>query len=66
MEDKPVQFNKWAPRNYGDKYRGKMPLWKALALSSNVIAATLIDKVGVGPVISIARDLGITTPCSLI
>ena len=62
MEDKPVQFNKWAPRNYGDKYRGKMPLWKALALSSNVIAATLIDKVGVGPVISIARDLGITTP----
>ena len=62
IEDKPVQFNKWAPRNYGDKYRGKMPLWKALALSSNVIAATLIDKVGVGPVISIARDLGITTP----
>lgn len=62
MEDKPVQFNKWAPRNYGDKYRGKMPLWKALALSSNVIAATLIDKVGVAPVISIARDLGITTP----
>ena len=59
---KNVQFNKWAPRNYGDKYRGKMPLWKALALSSNVIAATLIDKVGVGPVISIARDLGITTP----
>ncbi len=62
VEDKPVEFNKWAPRNYGDKFRGKIPLWKALAVSSNVIAATLIDKVGIAPVISTARDLGITTP----
>lgn len=62
VEDKPVTFNKWSPRNYGDKFRGKIPLWKALAVSSNVIAASLIDKVGVGPVISVARDLGITTP----
>ncbi len=62
VEDKPVTFNKWAPRNYGDKYRGKMPLWKALALSSNVIAATLIDKVGISSVMTMARELGITTP----
>ncbi|MCD8024242.1 MAG: hypothetical protein LUE64_01765, partial [Candidatus Gastranaerophilales bacterium] len=62
VEDKPVNFNNWAPRNYGDKFRGKIPLWKALAVSSNVIAATLIHKVGIGPVIGIARDLGITTP----
>lgn len=61
-EDRPVNFNQWAPRNYGDKYRGKMPLWKALALSSNVVAASLIDKVGTGHVIALARDLGITTP----
>lgn len=62
VDDKPVNFNKWAPRNYGDKFRGKIPLWKALAVSSNVIAASLIDKVGIAPVISTARDLGITTP----
>lgn len=37
-------------------------MWKALAVSSNVIAASLIDRVGVGSVISVARDLGITTP----
>ena len=33
-----------------------------MAVSSNVIAASLIDRVGVGAVISTARDLGITTP----
>ena len=62
VDDKPVNFNNWAPRNYGGKFRGKIPLWKALAVSSNVIAASLIDRVGVGAVISTARDLGITTP----
>lgn len=59
--DRPVKFNGWAPRNYGDKFRGAIPLWKALAVSSNVIAATLIDKVGIPSVIQVARDMGITT-----
>lgn len=62
VDDKPVKFNGWAPRNYGDKFRGRIPLWKALAVSSNVIAASLIDKVGIPSVLAIARDLGITTP----
>ena len=59
--DKPVKFNGWSPRNYGDKYRGAMPLWQALAVSSNVAAVTLIEKVGIQSVISVARDMGITT-----
>ena len=62
VNDKPVKFNGWAPRNYGDKFRGPIPLWKALAVSSNVIAASLIEKVGIPSVIQVARDLGITTP----
>ncbi len=62
VEDKPVNFNNWAPRNYGDKFRGKIPLWKALAVSSNVVAASLIHKVGISSVIDIAKELGITTP----
>ncbi len=62
VNDRPYVFNKWAPRNYGGVFRGKIPLWKALAVSSNVIAAWLIDKVGISPVINTARDLGITTP----
>ena len=62
IEDSPVIIGEWAPRNYGDKYKGLMPLYKALAFSSNVIAVKLIQDVGITPVVDIAKALGITTP----
>lgn len=62
IDDTPFSIGTWAPRNYGNKYRGKIPLYKALALSSNVAAARLIAETGVKPVIVMARELGITTP----
>ncbi|MBQ4123288.1 PBP1A family penicillin-binding protein [bacterium] len=62
IEDSPVTIGDWSPRNYGDKYRGNMPLYKALALSSNVIAVKLINEIGIAPVIDMAQMLGITTP----
>ncbi len=61
-EDAPFSIAKWQPRNYGGKYRGKMPLIKALAFSSNVIAARLIKDVGVLETINMAKRLGISTP----
>lgn len=62
IEDTPITIKNWSPRNYGNKYRGKMPVWKALALSSNVAAVRLIKKSGAEAVISTAREMGITTP----
>lgn len=62
IEDTPFSIGTWKPRNYGNKYRGTIPLYKALALSSNVAAVRLIDETGVKPVIVMARELGITTP----
>ena len=63
MDDSPLQVSKgWSPKNYGDKYRGKIPAWLALAISSNVCAVRLIQTTGIESVISMARDLGITTP----
>lgn len=62
MDDAPVTIGKWSPKNYGNKYKGRMPLYKALALSSNVIAVRLIESVGIPAVIDMARSLGITTP----
>ncbi|EKE04696.1 MAG: hypothetical protein ACD_20C00022G0021 [uncultured bacterium] len=59
--DAPVGIGNWRPRNYANKYRGKLPLYKALAYSSNSIAARLIQEVGVDSVINMARRLGITT-----
>lgn len=62
VDDTPVTLGNWSPRNYGNKYRGKMPLYKALALSSNVVAVKLIQDVGIPAVIDMAKSLGITTP----
>lgn len=61
VEDTPVTIGDWSPHNYGSKYKGTMPLYKALAVSSNVVAVKLIQKVGVDAVIDMAKKLGITT-----
>lgn len=51
----------WCPKNSDGKYSGKMlTLKNALANSVNTITAQLIDKVGPGAVVSIARNLGLT------
>lgn len=62
VEDSPVTIGDWTPRNYGDKYRGEMPLYKALAISSNVVAVKLLQDVEIPLVIEMAKALGITTP----
>lgn len=62
VEDSPVTIGNWSPRNYGNKYRGKIPVYKALMVSSNVCAAKIIKEVGIRPVIQLARVLGISTP----
>lgn len=62
VEDSPVTIGDWSPHNYGNKYKGIMPLYKALAISSNVVAVKLIRDIGIAPVVDMARSLGITTP----
>ena len=62
VEDMPVKIGNWAPRNYGNKYRGNIPVYTALMVSSNVCAARMIEYTGIRPVIQMARMLGLTTP----
>ena len=62
IQDMPIKIGNWSPRNYGNKYRGEIPLYTALMISSNVCAARLIEYVGIRPVIQLARVMGITTP----
>ncbi len=62
IEDTPLTIRDWSPKNYGQKYRGRIALWQALAISSNVAAVRLIKKSGVDAVIQTAREMGITTP----
>ncbi|MGN6376490.1 MAG: transglycosylase domain-containing protein [Sphingomonas sp.] len=62
IEDKPVTIGNWSPENAEKRYRGTITLRQAFAVSSNVAAARLIQKVGVSSVIRAARDLGVSTP----
>ncbi|WP_228853185.1 penicillin-binding protein 1A [Aegicerativicinus sediminis] len=49
----------WTARNDNGDYDGFVSLKRALANSVNTVTARLMDKVGPGPVVSMARNLGI-------
>ncbi len=60
--DAPGVYGNWQPRNYeGDAYRGPIRLREALAISSNAVAARLMDDLGSPAVVAFARELGLTT-----
>ncbi len=63
--DEPTQFRIynqiWEPRNYDRTYMGAMTLKMGLALSRNVIAAKLIEKVSPEAVVDYAEKLGISS-----
>ncbi|HEX8482865.1 MAG TPA: transglycosylase domain-containing protein [Allosphingosinicella sp.] len=62
ISDAPLRIGTWQPKNYGDRYRGTLTLRDALALSSNVAAVRLSERVGRQNVIAAARDLGVRSP----
>ncbi|PIE35099.1 penicillin-binding protein 1A [candidate division KSB3 bacterium] len=51
----------WCPKNFSGNHKGPMRMRNALETSTNIIAAKLIQQVGVHSVIDTARRLGITT-----
>ncbi|MBQ4115531.1 PBP1A family penicillin-binding protein [bacterium] len=61
VDDLPYKIGDWTPKNYGNKYRGPIPIYTALMISSNVCTARMMDAIGVRPVIQLARVMGITT-----
>ena len=62
IEDRPLTIGHWSPHNASGTYQGEIPLRDAFALSSNVAAVRLAQRVGLNNVIRAARDLGITAP----
>lgn len=60
--DAPGVYGNWQPRNFeGEEYRGEIRLREALAISSNAVAARLMDDLGSPAVVAFARELGFTT-----
>ncbi len=59
--DTPRCWYGYCPKNFGNRYMGKVSLADALKNSLNTIAVQLLDKVGFVEVISVANKLGIGT-----
>lgn len=49
----------WCPKNSDDKYGGMLTLRQGLAQSKNTITTYLMKQIGPGPVIELARKLGV-------
>ncbi len=61
IPDEPVKFGSYEPKNYDNKFRGKVLIRYALANSLNIPAIHVLEKVGVSDALDFARSLGITT-----
>ncbi len=46
IEDRPTRFGFYAPKNFGEDYKGSVTMEKALQLSLNVPAVAVLDAVG--------------------
>jgi penicillin-binding protein 1A len=60
FDDAPIKLGNWSPGNYTGKYLGRITLRQALAESINTVAVRLVEAVGPGRVIQVARRLGIS------
>lgn len=62
VEDGPIRFGSWAPRNFNWQTRGELSLQDAFARSVNTVSARLVHVLGVSKVQETAKRLGITSP----
>ncbi len=67
IDDTPVAYpmgdgTKWSPQDDDHRYMGAITLRTALALSRNIVAVKLADRIGLDRVIDYAHRMGITSP----
>jgi membrane carboxypeptidase/penicillin-binding protein len=66
IDDSPITYKirgqkPYSPQNYNGKYMGRVTLKTALASSLNIPSVKLLDKNGVGEMVKLGREMGITT-----
>jgi penicillin-binding protein 1A len=61
VDDSPLALGEWRPENADGRYRGRISLRDAFAVSSNVAAVRIAEDVGRDTIANTARRLGITS-----
>lgn len=62
VQDSPITIDGWSPANNDGVFRGPVTMQQAFARSSNAATVRLSEEVGRARVLSVARELGISTP----
>lgn len=68
--DEPFQWKyegqTWEPKNYEENFQGKVTLREALENSINIPTAKLAREIGIKPIATLAKRMGIKTKLSLV
>ncbi len=62
VDDSSFSRGGWTPHNYDNRYMGKMPIKKALALSRNIPAVRILDDVGIKKAEDMVKRFGLSNP----
>ena len=67
IDDSPVSYpmgdgTMWTPQDDDNRYMGAVTLRTALALSRNIVAVKLAERIGLDKIIDYAQRMGITSP----
>ncbi len=62
VNDEPIHYPNWSPRNYDGKFHGSMTITQAVKKSINTIAVKTLENTGINKVIMTAKELGIESP----
>jgi penicillin-binding protein 1C len=60
IDDRPVRFGTYAPKNFDESYRGTVSIREALAQSMNVPAVRVLARIGPGKLVGRFRRAGVT------
>ena len=61
VDDSPVTFGNWSPKNYENDFVGSITYRYALQHSRNIPAVKIADEVGMSKIIKLAKEMGIST-----
>jgi penicillin-binding protein 1C len=59
VDDKPMRFGEWMPRNFDRDHQGRLTMRRALQQSLNVPAVETLDRVGPARFLALLRQAGI-------
>ncbi|MBL4819049.1 MAG: PBP1A family penicillin-binding protein [Deltaproteobacteria bacterium] len=62
IDDSPKEYDEWKPRNYTREFLGMITVRRCLLSSVNICSISIMEQVGIGSVLDLAKRAGEITP----